>query len=233
VKGRRREDKIPLHPIVAQSVQQWVPKPWHKRQKQQGIKLVLSWFEPRKCWKKYHGGDVKYFKQPDSADGYEAAVLEFHAWLHERKHTRPLAAEYEHHIQIFRQCLDWCGRFGTPEDEEEMVAEIAKVLERLEANIASEEPLPPVSVCLNDGFALLRRGLAGFFWMMPFSAPKKSLSLAIITLALLDGRRPVYGRNVFGNSAFWHLISGNSRRRSVIRCSGFWNSRRCRFVAAF
>ena len=94
-----------------------MPKPWHQRQKEQGSKLVLSWFAPRKCWKKYSSGEVKYFKQPDTSDGYEAAVLEYHVWLHQRKQARPLGEEYEHHIQLFRQCLDWYGRFGTPEDE--------------------------------------------------------------------------------------------------------------------
>jgi integrase len=128
-----------------------MPKPWHQRQKKQGVKLVLSWFPPRKCWKKYHDGEVKYFKHPDSAEGYEAAVLDYHGWLHQRKHTRPLAAEYEHHIQLFRQCLDWYGRFGTPEDEEDLYAEIAKLVAILEANLASEEPLPSVADCLPDG----------------------------------------------------------------------------------
>ncbi len=127
-----------------------MPKPWHQRQKEQGGKLVLSWFAPRKCWKKYHDGEVKYFKQPDTAEGYEAAVLEYHAWLHERKHTRPLGAEYEHHIQVFRQCLDWYGRFGTPADEEDLYAEIAKLVANLEARFASEEPLPSVADCLPD-----------------------------------------------------------------------------------
>jgi len=94
-----------------------MPQPWHQRQKKQGVKLILSWFEAWNCWKKYHEGDVKYFKQPNSAAGYEAAVLDYHAWLHERKQTRPLGAEYEHHIQIFRQCHDWYSRFGPPENE--------------------------------------------------------------------------------------------------------------------
>jgi hypothetical protein len=125
-------------------------KAWHIRQKEQGVKLVLSWFTPRSCWKKYHEGDVKYFKQPDSAEGYEAAVLEYHTWLHERKFIRPLGAEYQHHLQLFRQCLEWYGRFGTPEDEEEMYAEIAKLVSKLEANLESEEELPPVSDCLPD-----------------------------------------------------------------------------------
>ena len=127
-----------------------MPKPWHKRQKEEGAKLVLSWFAPRKCWKKYNGGEVKYFRQPDSAEGYEAAVLEYHSWLHRRKQTRPLGTEYEHHIQLFRQCLDWYGRFGTPEDEEGMYAEIAKVVEKLEAAFAAEEPLPDLGDLLPE-----------------------------------------------------------------------------------
>jgi hypothetical protein len=127
-----------------------MPKSWHQRQKEQGMKLVLSWFAPRKCWKKYHSGEVKYLKHPNSAEGYEAAVLEYHSWLHQRKQTRPLGPEYEHHIQVFRQCLDWYGRFGTPENEEELYAEIAKLVANLEANYAAEEPLPPVADCLPD-----------------------------------------------------------------------------------
>jgi hypothetical protein len=128
-----------------------MPQPWHQRQKKLGVKLVLSWFEPRKCWKKYHEGEVKYFKQPNSGAGYEAAVLEYHSWLHQRKQTRPLGAEYEHHIQIFRQCLDWYGRFGTPENEEEMRTEIAKLVANLEATYEAEAPLPFVADCLPDG----------------------------------------------------------------------------------
>ena len=82
-------------------------KEWHQQQKNRGVKLALSWFAPRKCWKKYHEGTVKYFKHPNSAKGYEAAAVEYHAWIQRQKHTRPLAPEYEHHIQIFRQCLEW------------------------------------------------------------------------------------------------------------------------------
>ena len=140
-----------------------MPKAWHQRQKGQGAKLVLSWFAPRKCWKKYHDGEVKYFKQPDSAEGYEAAVLEYHAWRHERKHTRPLGAEYEHHIQLLRQCLEWYGRFGTPENEEDLYAEVAKFVTDLEARFASEEPLPPLPHCLPDGVTLAEKELIGTF----------------------------------------------------------------------
>ena len=149
-----------------------MPKPWHLRQKEQGAKLVLSWFAPRKCWKKYHDGDVKYFKQPDSAEGYETAVLEYHAWLHERKHTRPLGAEYQHHIQVFQQCLDWYGRFGTPEDEEGLYAEIAKFVEILEAHLAEEQPLPPVADCLPDGVTASEKELILTFFGHDYVGPE-------------------------------------------------------------
>lgn len=128
-----------------------MPKTWHQRQKEQGAKLILSWFAPRKCWKKYHDGEVKYFKQPNTADGYEKAVLEYHAWLHDKKHTRPLGAEYEHHIRLLRECLEWYGRFGTPEDEEDLHPEIENLVAALEGRFASEEPLPFITDCLPDG----------------------------------------------------------------------------------
>ena len=136
-----------------------MPQSWQQRQKKQGAKLVLSWFEPRKCWKKYHDGEVKYFKQPNSAEGYEAAVLEYHSWLHQRKHARPFGAEYEHHIGLLRQCLDWYGRFGTPKDEEDLHAEIAKLVTDLEATYASEDPLPPVFDRLPDGVTISEKEL--------------------------------------------------------------------------
>ena len=44
-----------------------MPKPWHQRQKEQGGKLVLSWFAPRKCWKKHLDGEVNYKLWPRTA----------------------------------------------------------------------------------------------------------------------------------------------------------------------
>lgn len=140
-----------------------MPTPWQQRQKKLGVKLVLSWFAPRKCWKKYHGGEVKYFKEPNSAEGYEAAVLEYHAWLHDRKKTRPLGQEYEHHIQLLRQCLEWYGRFGTPDDEDDLRAEVAKLVADLEAALEAEEPLPHIVCCLPDGVTPSEKELIATF----------------------------------------------------------------------
>ena len=155
-----------------------MPKPWHRQQKERGTKLLLTWFAPRKCWKKFHDGEVKYFKCPNSAEGYEAAILQYQAWLHQKKNARPLAAEYEHHIHIFRQCLDWYGRFGTPEAEEESYAEIAKFLKKLESHFEAEEPLPPIFHGLPDGanssekefiLTFCDRGIVGPEGIRPYS----------------------------------------------------------------
>ncbi|MEK6262769.1 MAG: hypothetical protein AABP62_29580 [Planctomycetota bacterium] len=119
-------------------------KPWHERQKEKGVKLVLTWFTPRNCWKKYRSGDVWYFKQPDSAEGYEAAVLEYQQRLNSLKETRQLAPEYQHHIQTLQSCLAWYDRFGTPDDEEGIRTEAENVLQRLKSAFESDGELPDV-----------------------------------------------------------------------------------------
>lgn len=134
-----------------------MPDLWHKRQKARGSRLVLSWFPPRQCWKKYRNGKTKYFKHPNSAEGYEAAVVEYHAWLHQQKQTRPNAAEYEHHIRLLQQCSGWYDRFGVPEDEEDMSAILTELLDRMESAFENEEPLPRVESWLPDGVTLAEK----------------------------------------------------------------------------
>ena len=51
-------------------------KGWHQKQKERGDRLILSWFEPRKCWKKYKDGKTKYFHHPDSAAGPRRGAIE-------------------------------------------------------------------------------------------------------------------------------------------------------------
>jgi hypothetical protein len=95
-------------------------KDWHQKQKDRGVKLIISWFAPRKCCKKYRNGKTKYFHHPNSAAGYEAAVAEYHAWIQEERDCRTFAAEYGHHIEQLRKCLEWYGRFGVPDEEDEI-----------------------------------------------------------------------------------------------------------------
>ena len=125
-------------------------KPWHQRQKEKGVKLILTWFGARNCWKKYHGGEVWYFKYPDSAEGYETAVLEFHRRLDTRKGSRPLVGEFQHHIQILQKSIEWYDRFGVPSDEVALRDEVEAVLERLKASFV-KDALPRPETCLPDG----------------------------------------------------------------------------------
>lgn len=120
-------------------------KGWHQRQKEKGIKLILTWFEPRKCWKKYRDGRLKYFKHPNSAAGYEAAVAEYHSWLQEEADCRTFAAEYRHHIEQLGKCLEWYGRFGVPDEEDELQPEVVKLKNRLEEALASSDELQHAS----------------------------------------------------------------------------------------
>lgn len=128
-----------------------MPKPWHKRQKDRGVKLTLTWFQPRKRWKKYHDGKVWYFNQPNSAEGYEAAVAEYHSRLREGKEHRVLAAEYQHHVTLLQSCVDWYDRFGVPEEEEDLRDEVVAFVDQLKAMLESEEDLPRLGTCLPDG----------------------------------------------------------------------------------
>lgn len=126
-------------------------KGWHQKQKGKGVKLILTWFAPRNCWKKYRGGTTKYFHHPNSAAGYEAAVAEYHAWLHEERDSRTLAAEYRHHIDQIGKCIEWYGRFGVPDDEDELHEAILGVSDRLKLNLDSEQELPRIAECLPNG----------------------------------------------------------------------------------
>jgi hypothetical protein len=125
-------------------------KSWHQKQKDRGIRLVLSWFEPRKCWKKYRDGKTKYFHHPNSASGYEAAVAEYHAWLKSLKDDRPRFKEYRHHIALLGQCVEWYGRFGVPEDEEELQFALTRAAANMQAAVAEEDELLPIDECLPD-----------------------------------------------------------------------------------
>ena len=122
-----------------------MPKPWHQRQKEQGGKLVLSWFAPRKCWKKYNGGEVKYFQHPDTAEGYEAAVLEYHclatsaetdptAWRRIRA-SHPTFSAMPPLVRSVRHA----GRRGGDVCRNRQVG-----CQCWKRHLAAEEPLPPV-----------------------------------------------------------------------------------------
>lgn len=134
-------------------------KGWHQVQKDKGVKLILTWFTARKCWKKYRDGKTKYFHHPNSAAGYEAAVAQYHAWLQEERDSRTFAAEYRHHIEKLGKCLDWYGRFGVPDEEDKLQPEVSKLKDRLEAALVSSADLQHASHLLPDGTTMAEKEL--------------------------------------------------------------------------
>ncbi|GEM_PF-3480492 len=139
-----------------------MPKGWHQKQKDRGVKLILTWFTPRSCWKKYRDGKTKYFHHPNSAAGYEEEVVEFHGWSRQERDSRTLASEYRHHVALLEKCCEWYGRFGTPEsddrvDEEGIRDEVFNLRERLELALTESDELPPITEFLPDGRTLAEK----------------------------------------------------------------------------
>ncbi len=127
---------------------------WHQKQKDRGARLILSWFKPRKCWKKFREGTTKYFHHPNSAAGYEAAVAEYHAWLSSLRDERPWSDEYHHHLDVLGKCKEWYDRFGVPDDEDELQEELARTISGLLVELESGDELPPLDTCLPDCVSL-------------------------------------------------------------------------------
>ena len=125
-----------------------MPSLWSERQKKHGVKLVLGWFKPRNCWKKYRNGVTRYFQHPNSKAGYEAALLEFQSWCRQQDGLQPWVPEYRHHRSLLQQSMDWWERFGVPEDEDGHHDEVARLLERIEVALEDPDNLKPLPLLL-------------------------------------------------------------------------------------
>lgn len=91
---------------------------WSDRKKAAGVRLELTWFAARNCWKKKHKEIVYYFKHSNSKSGYEAAWSE---WLRKRDEldgTRKNALVYQQHKELFERVLSWYDAFGVPITEQ-------------------------------------------------------------------------------------------------------------------
>ena len=97
---------------------------WAQQQKKKGIRLSLTWFAPRKCWKKKVKGDVIYFKFPDSGRGYDQALGAWTAW--KKEHEKP--ADPDGRRQRLEQMAEWYRIHGEPEGEEGTLVEIEQAL---------------------------------------------------------------------------------------------------------
>lgn len=124
---------------------------WSDQQKRRGDKLILGWFRPRACWKKYRKGATKYFHQPNSKAGYEAALLEFQAWCRQQDGLEPWVAEYRHHQELFQRCLGWYDRFGVPDGESGVQEQLAAFVKRIEVALAEPTSLGCLGFLMPDG----------------------------------------------------------------------------------
>ena len=108
---------------------------WSQQQKKKGVRLSLTWFAPRKCWKKKVGGQVKYFKFPDSGRGYEQAIEAWAAW--KKEHDQP--ADPDGQRQRLERMTEWYRVQGEPEGEEGTLAEIEAAMSSNQRVLTTEE----------------------------------------------------------------------------------------------
>ena len=126
-------------------------KLWSEKQREKGVKLILNWWAGRNYWRKKIDGHTKYFQHPNSAEGYSAAVAEYHAFLQSRQPRKPRQDEYELHLDLLGRFLEWYSRFGTPEDEDDLEEEIQQLHGRLKAEFESADEPRPIGHLVADG----------------------------------------------------------------------------------
>ncbi|MGO8744647.1 MAG: hypothetical protein ACLQNE_01535 [Thermoguttaceae bacterium] len=102
-----------------------------QQQKDKGIRLSLTWFEPREFWKKKVKGTVVYFKFPNTARGYEQAIEAWAAWKSE--HEQPFDPDGQR--QCLERMVEWYRVHGEPEGEKGRLLEV-------EAALASNKRVP-------------------------------------------------------------------------------------------
>lgn len=115
---------------------------WADRQKAAGVKLELSAYPARSCWKKYHKGKTKYFNHPITKEGYEAALLEWLQYKSQVDQDRPNAGLYNHYKALFEQVQGWYDMHGAAAVSEQKTAkQVSHFLFWIEEQLA--EPILP------------------------------------------------------------------------------------------
>lgn len=113
---------------------------WSERQKERGIKLNLTWFAARNCWKKkVDSKNPVYLKHPNSADGYQAALLDLAQRINDKANETPDWARKTEFGEIVQTV------FGYPESPMETIVRTMrdnnlddKVLEVITGNVAQQ-----------------------------------------------------------------------------------------------
>ncbi|QDU50479.1 hypothetical protein [Gimesia panareensis] len=115
--------------------------------KRNKIKLALSPYRRSGNWHSWRGylkgHPRKYYKHPDTKDGYNAALSEFVNWQNSLKENREWAVEIQHHQRLFEQVEKWYSLHGIPEGEEHSARYVSSFLNWLNDSFESEQPLCP------------------------------------------------------------------------------------------
>lgn len=109
---------------------------WAARQRAAGIRLELTWFDPRECWKKKHSkGKVEYFHHPDSKSGYEAALAEWFDFKRKLGGIKPHTEIVKHHQHLFGKVQQWYDAYGVSESEAKLASQVSAFLNWLGASL--------------------------------------------------------------------------------------------------
>ena len=117
-------------------------KGYAERCKEAGIKLELTWFAPRKCWKKFWSElpeKLKYLHYPNTKQGYEAALLEWAQIKATHSRNRPHADVWQHHKDTFQIVKTYWDQFGCGRTEARLKKEVDEFLEMIDEVLAQPE----------------------------------------------------------------------------------------------
>lgn len=117
-------------------------KTWAQRQIESGVKLELTPYPARNCWKKYLG-KVRYLKHPLSKVGYEAALLEWAQIRASLDNERPNADIFQHHTKVFKSVKTYFEQFGVPQSERKLAQQVDYLLDWIdECLLMPQIPVP-------------------------------------------------------------------------------------------
>jgi len=112
-----------------------------QRSKAQNVKLELSWYPQRTCWRKKFKGRAYYFQQPITQDGYLTALHEWVLLKARLDGDRPHADLWQHHRELFLQVQRYWQQFGLPTEESKTARQVDEFLVWIEDWL--EQPVLP------------------------------------------------------------------------------------------
>lgn len=120
-------------------------KLWSEIQIEKGIKLELTWFKPKTCWKKFKG-KVHYLHHPNSQSGYEAALLEWAQKKAQLDNERPNAEIFQQHKRTFQIVKTYWEQFGLPRSEVTLAKQVDQMIDWIDECLIQPALPQPVEI---------------------------------------------------------------------------------------